>query len=279
MVLDEGARSAVSETLTLVSDLRQAIEERQITLCYQPIMRYRGTDVPRLASVEALARWHHPERGAVPADVFVKLAEEHGLVRELGEVVLDNACAAFALWQQELGALAPPRLNVNLSALQMNDHLLVQLVKRTLRRYGLRPDQLCLEITESALMKDPDTASLILAQLRDHGVQVAIDDFGTGYSSLAYLRQLPVNYLKVDRSFVAELTDGHTAVAEAVISLARSLGIGVVAEGVETASQMRMLEDFDCSLLQGFGISKPLDDSSFVAWCRSGWPSALAEVP
>ncbi|WP_188113256.1 putative bifunctional diguanylate cyclase/phosphodiesterase [Nocardioides humilatus] len=271
MVLDEGARNAVRESLTLVSDLRQAIDERQITLCYQPIMRYEGS-TPVLASVEALARWHHPERGPIPADVFVRLAEEHGLVHDLGELVLDRACEALAEWQHVLGPLAPPRMNVNLSALQMSDYLLVQTVKRTLRRRGLRPDQLCLEITESALMKDPDAASTILTQLREHGVQVAIDDFGTGYSSLAYLRKLPVNYLKVDRSFVAELQDGHTAVAMAVISLAHSLGIGVVAEGVETASQMQILESMDCSLLQGFGLSQPLDEPDFVDWCRSGCP-------
>jgi len=275
MVLDEGARSAVHDALAMVSDLRQAIDERVISLCFQPIMRCDG-EIPQLASVEALARWRHPDRGAVPADVFVKLAEEHGLVRELGDLVLDNACAALAEWQRQLGVLAPPRMNVNLSALQMSDYLLVQTVKRTLRRHGLRPDQLCLEITESALMKDPDTASVILTQLRDHGVQIAIDDFGTGYSSLAYLRRLPVNYLKVDRSFVAELQDGHTAVAQAVISLAHNLEIGVVAEGVETASQMQILERMDCSLLQGFGISRPLEDPDFVDWCRSGHPFATA---
>jgi len=271
MVLDEGARSAVYDALTLVADLRQAIEERRITLNFQPIVRYDGVS-PELVSVEALARWHHPARGAVPADEFVRLAEEHGLVRELSVVVLDSACAALADWKRQLGPLAPPRMNVNLSALQMSDYLLVDTIKRTLRRHGLRPDQLCLEITESALMKDPEAASVILTQLRDHGVLVAIDDFGTGYSSLAYLQRLPVNYLKVDRSFVAELQDGHTAVAQAVISLARNLGIGVVAEGVETASQMQILEQMDCSLLQGFGISRPLDDPAFVDWCRNGHP-------
>jgi EAL domain-containing protein (putative c-di-GMP-specific phosphodiesterase class I) len=234
---------------------------------------YHGTE-PELASVEALARWRHPERGAVPADVFVRLAEEHGLVHDLGRVVLETACASLAAWQRELGPIAPPRVNVNLSVLQMGDPRLVQTVKRTLRRFGLRPDQLCLEITESALMKDPDTAATVLGQLRDHGVLVAIDDFGTGYSSLAYLRQLPVNYLKVDRSFVAELQDGHTAVAKAVISLAHNLDLGVVAEGVENGTQRRMLERMGCSLLQGFGISQPLDEPGFVEWCLSGYPAA-----
>jgi diguanylate cyclase (GGDEF)-like protein/PAS domain S-box-containing protein len=270
-VLDEGTRSAAYDTLSLVADLRQALDEHQITLTYQPIVRDRHATA-ELASVEALARWDHPDRGAIPPEVFVRLAEEHGLVRELGEVVLDEACSAMADWQEQLGPLAPARVNVNLSALQMSDHLVVAMVEQTLERHGLPPERLCLEITESALMKDPDTASAILEQLRERGVQVAIDDFGTGYSSLAYLRRLPVNYLKVDRSFVAELQCGHTAVAQAVISLARSLGIDVVAEGVETAAQARLLEEMGCSLLQGYGVSRPLRGPDLVDWCRSGCP-------
>lgn len=272
-VLDEGARQAACDTLALVADLRQALDDRTLTLHYQPIVRY-DVGGPVLASVEALARWSHPRRGPIPADVFVRLAEEHGLVKELGEVVLDAACSAMAAWERELGELAPPRINVNLSALQMSDHLVVSVVERALADHCLAPEHLCLEITESALMKDPDTASAILARLRERGVQVAIDDFGTGYSSLAYLHRLPVNYLKVDRSFVAELEDGHTAVAQAVISLARSLGIDVVAEGVETAAQARRLEDMGCSLLQGYGVSRPLSDPDFVAWRRSGIPAS-----
>lgn len=271
-VLDEGARNAACDALALVADLRQALEDRTITLEYQPIVR-NDRDGPVLASVEALARWHHPVRGPIAAEVFVRLAEEHGLVKELGEVVLDAACAALVGWQQELGPLAPPRVNVNLSALQMNDHQLVPAVERVLEEHGLPPERLCLEITESALMKDPDTASAILGRLREHGVLVAIDDFGTGYSSLAYLRRLPVNYLKVDRSFVAELQDGHTAVARAVISLAHSLDIDVVAEGVETATQIRMLEQMGCALLQGYGVSRPLTRSALVDWCRTGFPA------
>lgn len=270
-VLDEGARKAACDTLALVADLRQALDERTLTLHYQPIVRY-DDDGPLLASVEALARWNHPQRGPIPADVFVRLAEEHGLVNELGEVVLDAACAAMVDWQRELGALAPPRVNVNLSALQMSDPQVVSAVERALGAHGLPPARLCLEITESALMKDPDTASAILARLREQGVQVAIDDFGTGYSSLAYLHRLPVNYLKVDRSFVAELQDGHTAVAQAVISLAASLEIDVVAEGVETAAQARLLETMGCSLLQGYGVSRPLAGPDLVAWRRGDGP-------
>ena len=152
------------------------------------------------------------------------------------------------------------------------ENLLVQTVQQTLRRCGLRPEQLCVEITESALMMDPDTASTILREMREHGVQVAIDDFGTGYASLAYLQRLPVSYLKVDRSFVAELEDGHTAVAQAVISLAHNLGIGVVAEGVETAVQQTMLTEMNCSVMQGFAISPPLPERSFVEWCRTTFP-------
>ncbi|HWJ10747.1 MAG TPA: EAL domain-containing protein [Nocardioides sp.] len=277
-VLDEGARNAACDTLSLVADLRQALEEGAVTLCYQPIVRHEGGRT-ELASVEALARWQHPERGVIPAEVFVRLAEEHGLIRELGDTVLDAACAAMSAWRRELGPLAPPRIAVNVSALQMSDHLLVRAVERAIGRHDLRADQLCLEITESALMKDPDTASLILEELRERGAQVAIDDFGTGYSSLAYLRRLPVNHLKVDHSFVAELLDGHTAVAQAVIGLAHSLGIGVVAEGVETVAQMRMVEQMGCALIQGYGVSPPLSGPDLVAWIRSGRPLASEEVP
>lgn len=276
-VLDEGARKAACDTLALVAELRQALDDRTLTVHYQPIVRYDDHGSPVLASVEALARWNHPRRGPIDAEVFVRLAEEHGLVKELGEVVLDAACSAMVAWQRELGPLAPPRINVNLSALQMSDHLVVSVVERALAQHELPPGRLCLEITESALMKDPDTASAILTRLREHGVQVAIDDFGTGYSSLAYLHHLPVNYLKVDRSFVAELQDGHTAVAQAVISLARSLEIDVVAEGVETATQARLLEEMGCSLLQGYGVSRPLTAHDLVAWLLSGCPTS-AEV-
>lgn len=277
-VLDDVGRNAAYDTLQLVTDLRQAIEQRRITLSYQPIVRRSG-DHASLASTEALARWQHRDRESVSPAVFVKLAEENGLVHELGQLVLDTACAAMARWQQQLGELAPPLLNVNLSALQMGDYLLVPIVKRALREHGLRPDQLCLEITESALMKDPGTADLILTELREHGVQIAIDDFGTGYSSLAYLRQLPVNYLKVDRSFVAELQHGHTAIANTIVTLGRNLGMDVIAEGVETAVQLQLLEQMQCSLLQGFGISRPLSDPDLVSWCRSAPPVSMTGRP
>jgi diguanylate cyclase (GGDEF)-like protein/PAS domain S-box-containing protein len=181
VVLDEAARGAAYDTLQLVSELRDAIEDRHITLSYQPIVRRTGSGL-ELLSVEALARWKHYGRGALSPEVFVKLAEENGLIHELGQLVMDTACAAMAGWQRDLGELGPPRINVNLSVLQMGDDLLVPSVKEMLERYGLRPQQLCLEITESALMRDPDTASSVVAQLRDHGVQVAIDDFGTGFS-------------------------------------------------------------------------------------------------
>jgi len=278
VVLDDTARGAAYDTLQLVSELRDAIEDRRITLSYQPIVRRTGNGL-QLLSVEALARWKHLGRGSLAPDVFVKLAEENGLIHELGQLVLETACAAMSGWQRELGELAPSRVNVNLSVLQMGDDMLVPTVNGMMERHGLRPEQLCLEITESALMRDPDTASSVVAQLRAHGVQVAIDDFGTGFSSLAYLRRLPASYLKLDRSFVAELQDGHTAIPSAVITLAHNLGMDVVAEGVETTFQMQALEDMGCSVLQGFGISEPLVDRDFVSWCRAGYPLSMAVAP
>ena len=162
------------------------------------------------------------------------LAEESGLIAGLGLLVLDETCRQLAEWDHLLGAAAPPRANVNVSALQLDDNLPGQ-VAAALERHQLDPSRISVEITESALMKDPESAREVLQQLRDLGIELAIDDFGTGYSSLAYLRHLPVDCLKVDRSFVAELAHGHPEIASAVIALAGTLNLCTVAEGVETA--------------------------------------------
>ncbi|MCW2509058.1 MAG: hypothetical protein JWP68_2206, partial [Modestobacter sp.] len=217
-VLDSDARAQARDKLRLVAELREAIDRREITLMYQPIF---STEDGTAVAVESLARWQHPVRGAITPSTFVPLAEESGLVAGLGLLVLDETCRQLAEWDQELGMAAPARANVNVSALQLDANLRGH-VESALRRHGLHPCRLSIEITESALMKDPAAARLVLLELRDLGVQVSIDDFGTGYSSLAYLRHLPVDCLKVDRSFVAELADGHSEITSAVIALASS---------------------------------------------------------
>jgi diguanylate cyclase (GGDEF)-like protein/PAS domain S-box-containing protein len=261
-VLDQRGRAEARDKLSLVADLRQAIERREISLLFQPIFA-AGGGAP--VAVESLARWHHRDRGAISPTTFVPLAEESGLIAGLGLLVLDETCRQVAEWDRLLGSAAPMRANVNVSALQLDGNLPDQ-VSAALRRHGLAPDRLSIEITESALMTDPAAARDILQQLRDLGVELAIDDFGTGYSSLAYLRHLPVDCLKVDRSFVAELADGHAEIASAVIALARTLGLSTVAEGVETAEQARQLAELGATFLQGFGLGRPMTGADTATW-------------
>jgi diguanylate cyclase (GGDEF)-like protein len=261
-VLDQQARAEARDRLRMVTELREAIERREITLLYQPIFSAAdGTPV----AVESLARWHHPQRGPISPAVFVALAEESGLIGGLGLLVLDETCRQLAEWDRLLGVAAPQRANVNVSALQLDDCLHGHVVA-ALERHGLDPSRLSIEITESALMQDPSSAREVLIQLRDLGVSLAIDDFGTGYSSLAYLRHLPVDCLKVDRSFVAELAEGHTEIASAVIALARSLDLTTVAEGVETEEQAAQLVDLGAGFLQGFNLARPMTGSRTAAW-------------
>jgi diguanylate cyclase (GGDEF)-like protein/PAS domain S-box-containing protein len=268
-VLDHLARAEARDKLRLVADLRDAIERRAITLLYQPIF---GTADGRSTAVESLARWEHAERGPISPATFVPLAEGSGLIGPLGSLVLEETCRQLVEWDRLLGDDAPNRANVNVSALQLDDTL-GALVVATLDRYGLHPSRLSIEITESALMTDPAAAREVLQQLRDLGVELAIDDFGTGYSSLAYLRHLPVDCLKVDRSFVAELAEGHSEIATAVIALARSLGLSTVAEGVETAESAAALTRLGATYLQGFGLAQPMSGAAAAQWYATRRPS------
>jgi EAL domain-containing protein (putative c-di-GMP-specific phosphodiesterase class I) len=183
-------------------------------------------------------------------------------------LVLEETCRQVAEWDHLLGPSAPPRANVNVSALQLDDNLPTQ-VAAALRRHDLAPSRISIEITESALMTDPESAREVLEQLRALGVELAIDDFGTGYSSLAYLRHLPVDCLKVDRSFVAELADGHPEIASAVIALAHTLNLSTVAEGVETVEQAAELARLGATYLQGFSLAKPMTGGHAAAWFAS----------
>ena len=261
-VLDQQARAEARDKLRLVTELRDAIDHRDITLLYQPIFS-AASRTP--VAVESLARWDHPERGAISPTVFVPLAEESGLIGGLGLLVLDETCRQLAEWDRLTGASAPPRANVNVSALQLDGNLPAQ-VAAALQRHQLHPSRISIEITESALMKDPVSAQQVLQQLRDLGVELAIDDFGTGYSSLAYLRHLPVDCLKVDRSFVAELGEGHGEIASAVIALARNLNLCTVAEGVETVEQADELGRLGATYLQGFSLAEPMTGGHAAAW-------------
>jgi diguanylate cyclase (GGDEF)-like protein/PAS domain S-box-containing protein len=270
-LLDDAARKAARDRLLLVTDLSGALENRQLFVVFQPVV---SMTTHQLTSVEALVRWNHPQRGPVSPAVFVPLAEDHGLIRDLTLFVMETACAQAASWYAEFGALAPV-VNINLSAALLNDLGLVDYIAGLLTRHRLPASKLCIELTESAVMRDVTASLTTLHGLRGLGVALAIDDFGTGYSSLGALRQLPVSYLKVDRSFVAELgvdaADPKAgAVAGAVVSLAQALHMETVAEGVEHLGQVEVLTRLGCTNAQGFHFSKPVPAETVTALLTSG---------
>jgi diguanylate cyclase len=253
------------EQMELQRDLRLAIEQPErgeLSLHYQPKVDARDG---RVTGVEALLRWHHPERGWVGPAVFIPVAERFGLIDRLGAWVIDQACAQVRLWQQQGLRL---RVAVNLSMHQLRQAGLVDRVRAALLRHGLTPSRLMFEITESTAMEDGDATGRVFDELAALGTSLSIDDFGTGYSSLAYLRRLPSRQLKIDRSFVMDLDTCSDAVAivEAVIRLAHALGLSVVAEGVETASQRDLLCQLQCDELQGYLFSCAVPGDTVMRW-------------
>jgi EAL domain-containing protein (putative c-di-GMP-specific phosphodiesterase class I) len=245
------------ERLELETDLRQAEEREELRLVYQPILSLAER---RIDGVEALVRWQHPTRGLVSPVQFIPVAEETGLIESIGVWVLREACRQARLWQRQYPSNPPLLMSVNLSARQVQQPGLPALVQRILLDAAVAPSTIKLEITESAIMQDPDAALKTLHGLRDLGVQLAIDDFGTGYSSLSYLKRFPVDTLKVDRSFVDGLgRDEHdTAIVRSIVDLARTLGLTVTAEGIETPMQQACLERLGCDRGQGYLFAKPL---------------------
>jgi diguanylate cyclase (GGDEF)-like protein len=267
-VFDEAMRDETTERLLLENALRRAPERGELRALYQPIVRLADG---AMVAAEALVRWEHPERGLLEASQFVPLAEETGIIVPVGGWVLDEACREAVSW---LGNGDAPAVSVNLSARQLSRADLVDTVDAALRNSGLSPDRLWLEITESVLMEDADTAVSVLERLRALGVHLSVDDFGTGYSSLAYLRRFPVDALKVDRSFVAGLGQDaeDSAIVEAVVSMAHSLRLSVVAEGVETDEQLARLKELGCELAQGFLFAAPVPPSALdPLGARSRW--------
>lgn len=253
--------------LQLVGDLRRGILADELEVHYQPRVDLRSG---ALSGVEALVRWRHPGRGLLDPEHFIALAESSGLVRELGVAVVDVAVAQTAAWRTASGA--GPGLgvgvSVNLSARQLGDPRLVAIVRAALDRHGLPPEALTLEITETALVADPEGARLTLAALAGLGVKVSVDDFGTGYASLTYLKDYPVDELKIDRLFVSGLdTDrADRAIVAACIQLGHAVGSSVVAEGVETDAQRQALVDLGCDVAQGFLYSRPVPADELTAW-------------
>lgn len=257
--------SEAFERLSLETSLRHALERKELMLYYQPQM---NLSTGKTSGMEALLRWNHPELGLVPPDKFIPIAEETGLIVPIGEWVVRTACAQNRAWQD--AGLPPLRVAVNLSARQCRQKDLVETISLILKETGMDPRFLELELTEGVLIENTHTTNSILAEIRDLGVQISIDDFGTGYSSLSYLKRLPINTLKIDISFIRDITadpdDG--AIATAIIALAHSLRLKVVAEGVETEAQLAFLRDQGCDDIQGFLFSRPLSAEAFERWLR-----------
>jgi diguanylate cyclase (GGDEF)-like protein/PAS domain S-box-containing protein len=269
-LFDEAMRDRSMERLALESALRRAIDRDELVAFYQPIVALADGAI---TSAEALVRWQHPERGLLEPAEFVPLAEESGLIVAIDRWVLERACHQAGRWQHDGSAVT---VGLNLSARQLTRPGLIDTVRQALDDGGADPHHLWVEITESVLMEDADLAGTVLGRLRALGVRVCVDDFGTGYSSLSYLTRFPVDALKIDRSFVSGLTSnaGDAAVVEAVVGMAHSLGLAVVAEGVETADQVARLRDLGCDAAQGYWFARPgpADDVSELLRAGHRWP-------
>ncbi len=260
-VFDRRMQEHAMERLHLEADLRHALEREELAVSYQPIMDLgRG----RLAGFEALARWSHPARGPVAPQEFIALAEDTGLIVPLGEAVLQQACRQLAEWTRRFGLGSVPPISVNLSARQLSERNAVTRIREILEEAGVPGRLLHLEVTESAILEDTSAAAKSLARLRELGIRIALDDFGTGHSSLSLLHNLPVDVLKIDRSFVSRLKRGPETV-RAIVALARSLDLEVVAEGVETRTQRSSLAAMGCGYAQGFLFGPPLDAEEATA--------------
>ena len=251
-----------SQRLTLEMDLRHAIAHDELELHYQPQV---DLATGRPVAVEALVRWRHPRRGLLPPGEFIPLAEESGLIVELGAWVLNAACRQAGIWRAAGRHL---KMAVNVSARELEAGDLVERIGRLATRHGFAPDDLEIELTESAVMANPQHISGIFARLRELGVSVAVDDFGTGYSSLAYLRRLPIDTLKIDRSFVmdADCNEEDAQIVKTILALGQALKLQVVAEGIETQGQADLLRALGCDCAQGYFFSRPLPVKEIEAW-------------
>ncbi|WP_071516006.1 bifunctional diguanylate cyclase/phosphodiesterase [Geitlerinema sp. PCC 9228] len=271
-IFDRAMHAPAVKLLKIENDLRRAIwaeepEYSEFLLYYQPIIRI---DTYELTGFEALVRWQHPYRGLLGPAEFIPIAEETGLIVDLGNIVLRQACQQMRLWQQQVFPNnLPLRVSVNLSGKQLRDDSILENLDRILAETGLSGHFLTLELTESMLMDDPEPVTNLLLQLRQRAINLSIDDFGTGYSSLSYLHSFPVNTLKIDKSFVSQIRPDRThqhlnfperaEIVRTIITLAHTLGMEVVAEGVETQSQLQQLQQLQCEKAQGYFFAKPLN--------------------
>jgi EAL domain-containing protein (putative c-di-GMP-specific phosphodiesterase class I)/CheY-like chemotaxis protein len=251
----EVADTQIRQQLVLEDDLRHALESGQLSVQYQPLVEIA---TQRVAGLEVLARWQHPTKGWISPGTFIPIAEHSGLILSLGEFVLRTACEQVVRWDREGVPICP--VSVNLSAVQLRRQNVVEIVRKILHETGMRPHNLVLELTESALIENLQEHSDALQTLRRDGVGIEIDDFGTGYSSLSYLKQLPVDGIKIDRSFIRQIDTNvvDASIVSAIVAMAHSVGLNVVAEGVETAAQLRVLGTQGCDVAQGFYFARPM---------------------
>jgi len=261
VMFDPSMHADTLARLELESDLRLALDRGELRVHYQPIVQMK---TGKFSEVEALVRWQHPTRGLVSPVDFIPLAEETGLIIPLGQWVLEQACRQVAAWHKQFPSEPPLTLSVNLSPRQFQKPFLVADVSRALHDAGLPARCLKLEITEGVLMRDVEATIRTLWELKNLGLQIAIDDFGTGYSSLSYLKRLPLDVLKIDRSFVGGIGQSQedTAIVHAIMALAKSLNLKVTGEGIETAEQAALLGEWGCDRGQGYLFSMPLDSQA-----------------
>ncbi|MFQ3171340.1 MAG: diguanylate cyclase (GGDEF)-like protein/PAS domain S-box-containing protein [Oleispira sp.] len=259
---DEQMNKKAVELLEMENDLRYAIDRGELELYYQP--QFASADCS-MQGVEALLRWHHKTKGMIPPSYFIPIIEDTGLIIPIGEWVLRQACSDMAKWQKN--NIGVNRIAINVSARQFKQHGFIDLVKEVIEESSIKPNQLELELTESILIDNLDHTLDILTRLRAMGVRMAIDDFGTGYSSLNYLKQFPVDTLKIDQSFIQNLPDNKddAQITRTIISMAHNLGLGVIAEGVETKEQLEFLQQVQCEEIQGYYFSKPIPAKALVS--------------
>jgi diguanylate cyclase (GGDEF)-like protein len=268
--------SASAERLEMETSLRHAVRDGELVLHYQPSVHLGAG---RITAVEALVRWSHPTKGMIPPDKFIPLADETGLISEIGAWVLFEACAQTKRWHR--AGFDGLKISVNVSAVQFRQNELVQLVAAALAQTALPPACLDLEITESVLMQDADATIATLRDLKAMGVSISVDDFGTGYSSLAYLKRFPIDTLKIDKSFMHDVaSDGHNAaIVRTVIALAKSLKLESIAEGVETLEQVEFLRAEGCDRLQGYYFARPLPAPALADLLRASPAATQSGVP
>ena len=269
IVFDGHTRTTLHRRIRLQDDLRLAVERRQIEVYYQPIF---SATTDQIAGVEALARWNHPTRGFVSPAEFIPLAEDMGIIGKLDTLVMSKACHQMARWNTIAASGRELFVSVNLSAGEIVDPALVARVLAVLKKTGLSPSALKLEVTESVLVEHPELANRVMRALETRGVSFSLDDFGTGYSALSYLHKYRFRHLKIDRSFVRGMTSGmrNAALVHSIIVLARTMGMDVVAEGVETLEQLTILSEMGCDYMQGFYLARPMPGAQLDNLLSSG---------